>query len=155
MPHGCDRPAPRPPESRHARARGDGPPHPGVMSRSSGFRVRVRRVYEEADPSKDGARVLVDRVWPRGLAKAEARLDGWEKEVAPSSELRKWYGHDPELFDEFARRYRAELAEPGPREALDRLGECADEGPLTLLTATRDVAHSHVEVLAEELGRKH
>lgn len=117
--------------------------------------MRVRRVYEEAEPTKDGARVLVDGIWPRGLAKADARLDGWEKQVAPSTELRKWYGHDPELFDEFVRRYRAELAESERREALERLGERADEGPLTLLTATRDVEHSHVEVLAAELGRKH
>ncbi|MBA0050747.1 DUF488 family protein [Streptomyces sp. AJS327] len=113
--------------------------------------VRVRRVYEAADPSEDGTRVLVDRVWPRGLAKADAELDDWDKRVAPSTELRKWYGHDPDRYEEFARRYRAELAEPEGREALEQLREQAGRGPLTLLTATKDLAHAHTGVLAEEL----
>lgn len=109
--------------------------------------VQVRRVREEASTS-DGLRVLVDRLWPRGLAKADAVYDEWAKDVAPSSELRKWYGHDPERHDEFARRYRAELAE---NEAVERLRAVARDGTLTLLTATRDVDASHAPVLAAVL----
>ena len=75
-------------------------------------KVQVRRAYEDPAPG-DGTRVLVDRIWPRGLTKARAALGEWCKEIAPSTELRKWYGHDPERFGEFSRRYQAELAEPG------------------------------------------
>jgi uncharacterized protein YeaO (DUF488 family) len=112
--------------------------------------VRVRRVYDEASPG-DGVRVLVDRVWPRGLRKDAARLDDWAKDVAPSAELRKWYGHDPARFAEFRRRYVAELAGPGPGQALDRLRALARDRPLTLLTATRDVDFSQAAVLAAVL----
>ncbi|OON82177.1 DUF488 domain-containing protein [Streptomyces tsukubensis] len=111
-------------------------------------RVRVRRVYDPVERA-DGARVLVDRLWPRGLAKDKAHLDDWLKAVAPSRELREWYGHDPERFDDFAERYRTELAEPERAEALDRLRDLAAHGPLTLLTAVRDVPHGHVQVLAD------
>ena len=112
--------------------------------------VKVRRVYEPAS-SDDGARVLVDRVWPRGLTKEEARLDLWDKDVAPSTELRKWYGHDPERFAAFRRRYDAELADPQRAVALERLRSMAAEGPITLLTATKDVPHSHAAILATRL----
>lgn len=112
--------------------------------------VRVRRIYDPVTPA-DGARVLVDRVWPRGLTKHEAHLDEWCKPVAPSSELRKWYGHDPERFEEFRRRYLEELEEPDRAEALARLRARAAEGDLTLLTATRDVGISQAAVLAEIL----
>lgn len=114
------------------------------------MQVRVRRVYDDPAPD-DGARVLVDRVWPRGLRKDAAGLDEWAKDVAPTSELRKWYGHDPAKFDEFRRRYAAELTEPGPCEALDRLRGLAARQPVTLLTATRDVDHSQAAVLADLL----
>ena len=114
--------------------------------------VRVRRIYDDAAP-EDGKRVLVDRVWPRGVRKEDARLDEWAKDVAPSSELRTWYGHDPEKFGEFRRRYTAELEEPPPRDALDRLRELAAEGPVTLLTATRDIGRSQAAVLAQLLQR--
>jgi uncharacterized protein YeaO (DUF488 family) len=77
----------------------------------AGGTVRVRRVYEEPEPA-DGTRVLVDRIWPRGLAKAKAALDEWCKDVAPSDELRKWYSHDPDRFEEFGRRYQLELQDP-------------------------------------------
>ena len=100
--------------------------------------IRVRRVYDDPVP-EDGIRVLVDRVWPRGLRKAAARLDDWAKDVAPSRELRTWYGHDPAKFGEFRRRYTAELAQPGPEAALGRLRAMAAKGPVTLLTATRDI----------------
>ncbi|MEV0601627.1 DUF488 family protein [Streptomyces sp. NPDC050315] len=108
--------------------------------------VRMRRVYDAVDPD-DGVRVLVDRLWPRGLAKDAARLDEWLKDVSPSNELRKWYGHRAEAYEEFAERYRAELAgEPGCG-ALERLRGLAADGPLTLLTATKELELSHAAVL--------
>ncbi|MGY1454924.1 DUF488 domain-containing protein [Streptomyces sp. SS8] len=112
--------------------------------------VRVRRVYEEAGPG-DGRRVLVDRIWPRGLSRDAAELDEWCKDAAPSDGLRRWYGHDPQRYAEFAGRYRAELEEAGRHEAVERLRESAGEGTLTLLTATRDAEHSHAAVLAKVL----
>lgn len=112
--------------------------------------VRVRRVYEEPQPD-EGARVLVDRVWPRGLARDKAALDEWCKDVAPSAELRRWYGHDPDRFDEFARRYRSELAAAARAAALDHLRDLATRRPLTLLTATRQPEISQAAVLAEVL----
>ncbi|MFH8345457.1 DUF488 domain-containing protein [Streptomyces sp. NPDC018045] len=113
--------------------------------------IRRRRVYEAPDAG-DGARVLVDRLWPRGLAKDAARLDEWCKDVAPSKGLRTWYGHRPERYEEFAARYREELAASPAAEALGRLREYAAAGPLTLLTATKSMELSHVTVLAEALG---
>ena len=112
--------------------------------------IRVRRVYEEAE-SDDGFRVLVDRVWPRGLSKDSVRADDWEKRVAPSTSLRRWFGHGPDRFAEFCSRYHDELDAPSAREALDHLRRQAEHGPLTLLTATKDIAHSHVTVLADHL----
>src|SRR6266576_4526669 len=100
-------------------------------------RVELKRAYEEAD-ANDGTRVLVDRLWPRGLSKERARVDAWLKEVAPSNDLRKWFGHDPEKFAEFRRRYEAEL-ESGPgQEALARLRDLARQGPVTLVFAAHD-----------------
>ncbi|HEY7430600.1 MAG TPA: DUF488 family protein [Streptosporangiaceae bacterium] len=112
--------------------------------------VRIRRVYDAAAPD-DGPRVLVDRLWPRGLSKDAAALDEWIKAVAPSDELRRWYGHDPARFGEFSRRYARELAEPERSQALAHLRELAGAGPVTLLTATRDIEHSQAAVLAEHL----
>ena len=112
--------------------------------------IQVRRVYDE--PARaDGARVLVDRVWPRGLRNDAAHLDEWAKDVAPSAQLRTWYQHDPAKFGEFRERYLAELAAPGAREALDRLREMAASQPVTLLTATKNVDLSQAAVLAELL----
>ena len=109
--------------------------------------IRVRRVYDDPSP-EDGARVLVDRVWPRGLRKDAALLDEWAKDVAPSSGLRTWYHHDPAKFVEFRHRYTAELQQPGPREALSRLRALAAGKPVTLLTATKDLDLSQAAVLA-------
>ena len=109
--------------------------------------IRVRRVYEPAEP-QDGTRMLVDRLWPRGLRKDAVPLDEWVKDVAPSTELRSWYGHDPAKFGEFCRRYTDELSRGGARAALEHLAARAAAGPVTLLTATRDVDHSHAAVLA-------
>ncbi len=113
--------------------------------------VRLRRVYEEAGPH-DGARILVDRLWPRGVSKERAGLDEWCKEIAPSTELRKWYGHVPERFNEFKRRYRAELKEPERAEALDHLKALAKDQTITLLTATKDPTISEAAVLAGIIG---
>jgi uncharacterized protein YeaO (DUF488 family) len=113
--------------------------------------ILLRRVYD--DPAPDGgARVLVDRVWPRGLTKDAAHLDEWMKEVAPSTPLRRWYGHRPERFTEFRRRYLAELAAGQPAAAMTRLRELARTTKVTLLTATKDVNHSQAAVLAEQLS---
>lgn len=116
-----------------------------------GRSVRVRRVYEKAEPD-DGARVLVDRLWPRGLSKERAGLDEWCKEVAPSTGLRTWYGHVPERFDEFARRYRLELEQPDRAAVLDHLTTLAGKRTLTLLTATKRPEISEAAVLAEVIS---
>ena len=112
--------------------------------------VRVRRIYDE--PTRgDGTRVLVDRVWPRGLSKEKARIDKWCKEVAPSTELRRWYGYDPERFAEFSRRYRAELDDPERATALAHLRRLAEAQTMTVLTATKDIAISQAAVIADLL----
>ncbi|WP_106399485.1 DUF488 domain-containing protein [Actinocorallia populi] len=116
-----------------------------------GRQITYRRVQEGAS-ARDGRRVLVDRVWPRGVSKEKARLDEWLKDVAPSTELRRWYGHDPEKFAEFRRRYLKELHDAGHREAVDHLRDLAGRRRVTLLTATRDVEHSQAAVLAEWLN---
>lgn len=113
-------------------------------------RVRVGRVYDER-PAGKVARVLVDRLWPRGMSKDRADLDDWCREIAPSTELRRWYGHDPERFTEFGRRYRTELGDPERAEAFARLRELARQRTLILLTATRDTAISEAAVLADLL----
>src|SRR5512133_3848722 len=94
--------------------------------------VRVRRVYDEPEP-EDGTRVLVDRIWPRGLTKDKARLDQWCKQVAPSTQLRKWYSHDPERFEEFGRRYREELKDAERAPALKHLRELAKSSEAAVL----------------------
>jgi uncharacterized protein YeaO (DUF488 family) len=113
--------------------------------------VRVRRVYDEPEP-EGGTRVLVDRIWPRGLTKDKAHLDQWFKQVAPSTELRKWYSHDPERFEEFGRRYREELKDAERAQALKHLRELAKGETLTLLTATKRVEISEAAVLADLIG---
>jgi uncharacterized protein YeaO (DUF488 family) len=113
----------------------------------AGRHVQVRRIYEDPEPT-DGTRVLVDRIWPRGVSKARAALDEWCKNVAPSDELRKWYGHDPDRFEEFGRRYRRELEDPQRAEALAHLRGLAKDRQLTLLTATKRPEISEAAVLA-------
>jgi len=112
--------------------------------------VRVARIYD-GPSQQDGRRVLVDRVWPRGFSKQRADLDEWCKAVAPSSELRRWYGHDPALFAEFTRRYLTELGEGEPAAALEHLRTLTGQGRLTLLTATKAVDISQAAVLADLL----
>lgn len=111
--------------------------------------VSLARVYDP--PSGLGMRVLVDRLWPRGVSRPQAKLDQWAKDVAPSPELRRWYGHVPERFAEFARRYRAELGRPPAREVLSELAEQAQRSPVVLLTATADLEQSGAAVLKEAL----
>jgi uncharacterized protein YeaO (DUF488 family) len=115
--------------------------------------VQVRRVYDPPEPD-DGQRVLVDRLWPRGLSKQRARLDDWCKDIAPSTELRKWYGHEPERYAEFARRYRDELEDPDRAAALAGLRELASAGRLTLLTATKRSDISEAAALADLLTKR-
>jgi uncharacterized protein YeaO (DUF488 family) len=111
--------------------------------------IRIRRVYDPPERG-DGARVLVDRLWPRGLSKDKAGLAAWLKDIAPSAELRAWFGHDPERFAEFSRRYRAELA--GNEAAVDELRSLIAKGPVTLLYGAHDEAHNNAVVLADWLA---
>lgn len=113
-------------------------------------RFEIRRVYERR-ARRGGHRVLVDRLWPRGISKTEASLDEWLKDAAPSAELRRWYGHEPAKFDEFARRYRVELTASPASDAVAHLLEIARNHPVTLLTATRDLDHSGARVLYDHL----
>ncbi len=110
--------------------------------------IRVKRIYEPPD-AKDGARVLVDRLWPRGARKDSAKLALWLKDIAPSAELRRWFGHDPARFAEFSRRYRAELS--ANKDAVARMDELAKAGPVTLLYAAHDEEHNNARVLADYL----
>ena len=107
--------------------------------------VRTKRAYEPAAEG-DGYRVLIDRLWPRGVSRERAAIDEWARELAPSTELRRWFGHDPARFDEFRRRYLAELA--GRQAELDELCERARGGPLTLVYGARDTEHNDAVVLA-------
>jgi uncharacterized protein YeaO (DUF488 family) len=122
------------------------------MNRSiAASNVRLKRAYEPPEKT-DGTRILVDRLWPRGVSKEEAKLDEWIKEIAPSSELRTWFGHDPRRWDEFRKRYRSELAEHS--ETLKDLRRRAREGPITLVYSARDEIHNDAVVLRNViLGR--
>jgi len=112
--------------------------------------ISIKRAYEPPSAS-DGRRVLVDRLWPRGVSKAEARLDDWLKAVAPSDALRRWFGHQPQRWEEFRRRYREELA---GNPAVETLRKLAAEAPLTLVYGARDEAHNDAVVLAEWLRER-
>ncbi|MEU8629115.1 DUF488 family protein [Streptomyces sp. NPDC048669] len=115
--------------------------------------VRVRRVYD-AQEDGDGTRVLIDRLWPRGVAKERAAIDKWLKDLTPSKELRSWYHEDRSgtRYDDFVDRYRAELADPAHTAAVGELVALVrDGGPVTLVTAVKDVPHSHVPVLVDHL----
>jgi uncharacterized protein YeaO (DUF488 family) len=112
--------------------------------------VQIKRVYEPAS-SNDGDRVLIDRLWPRGVSRQNAKLDEWVKELAPSTELRRWFGHDPGRFDEFRRRYIEELRDERPR--LTALRRRARDGTLTLVYSALDTERNDAVVLAEILSR--
>ena len=112
--------------------------------------VRLKRAYDPASPA-DGYRVLIDRLWPRGVSRERASLDAWEKELAPSTQLREWFGHEPGRFDEFRRRYLDELR--SQRSALTALRRRARNGTVTLVYAAGDEEHNDAVVLAEVLRR--
>ena len=109
--------------------------------------VRLKRIYDEKSLS-DGQRILVDRLWPRGMSKAAAGVDRWMKEIAPSAELRNWFGHKPERWEDFRNRYRAELRQNPALEELRAMGE---RGMVTLLYAAKDQTHNHALVLEDVL----
>lgn len=111
------------------------------------------RVHDPVTP-EEGQRVLVDRLWPRGIRRDDPRVGTWLKDVAPSHGLRRWYGHDPERQADFERRYEAELAEPEAAAAFEELAAVVDAGSTTLVTATKDLGLSHVVVLARLLGQR-
>ncbi|HXR84219.1 MAG TPA: DUF488 domain-containing protein [Hanamia sp.] len=108
--------------------------------------IQLKRVYEKPD-RKDGFRILVDRLWPRGMTKEKAAVDLWLKDIAPSTELRKWFGHDPEKWKEFQKKYLKELKENN--EAVSVLREHLKKGPVTLLYASKDEVHNEAEVLKD------
>ena len=112
--------------------------------------LEVKRAYE--DPSgNDGRRILVDGLWPRGIRKEDAKIDQWLKAIAPSSALRKWYGHRPEKWEEFRSRYRAELAASPRKELLEQLASAAKNEKVTLIFGARDAEHSNAAVIAEAI----
>jgi uncharacterized protein YeaO (DUF488 family) len=113
-------------------------------------KIQIKRVYDPPEAG-DGVRILIDRLWPRGLSKAALKFDAWPKELTPSNELRKWYGHDPKLYIEFGRRYRSELA--AHKDALAALRAMIKGRKATLLTATRELELSHATVLRDLLNK--
>jgi uncharacterized protein YeaO (DUF488 family) len=112
--------------------------------------IRLKRAYEPPEPA-DGWRVLIDRLWPRGISRERAELDAWEQELAPSPDLRRWFGHEPSRFEAFRRRYVEELRDQRPR--LTALRRRARAGTLTLVYSARDTEHNDAVVLAEVLRR--
>lgn len=122
-----------------------------MTARRPAARYSIERAYDPPVPGR--YRVLVDRLWPRGVSKERAALDRWAREVAPSTELRRWYGHDPDRFDEFARRYRAELKTAEPKAVVKELRELARRRKVALVTATKDIEHSGAVVLEAVLAR--
>ncbi len=119
-----------------------------MSTRIPASHIVLKRAYEPA-AADDGSRVLVDRLWPRGVAKADAKLDAWMKEIAPSTELRKWFGHDPARWEEFRKRYRDELDAHG--DLIAELRSLARKGRLTLVYSAHDEAHNDAVVLRERL----
>lgn len=113
--------------------------------------IKMKRVYEQPEAG-DGFRILIDRLWPRGLKKREAQVDLWLKEAAPSTELRKWFGHDPEKWEEFKKRYFKELDKAGP--AVAEIRDRAKKGDLTLVFGAKDDKHSNAAALLEYLDQK-
>lgn len=121
------------------------------MSATKQWKVAIKRAYEPPAP-EDGERILVDRLWPRGVSKANARLDLWLKDIAPSAELREWFGHDPAKYEEFRRRYLAELKEEPGKSALATLREHCARGQVTLVFAAREAEHNDATVLRDLLN---
>jgi uncharacterized protein YeaO (DUF488 family) len=116
-------------------------------------KIKLKRVYDPAAPT-DGERYLVERLWPRGVSKERAQLAGWLKDLGPSPELRKWYGHQRDRWPEFRQRYLAELADPAKLPLLDQLREAARRGAITLVLAASDPEHSSALLVKEYLEGK-
>ena len=119
-----------------------------MSKKISARRIRLKRAYEPPS-ADDGPRILIDRLWPRGVKKKEAQIDQWAKGIAPSTELRKWFGHEPARWEEFRRRYTAELH--AHSEQLDNLRELARSGTITLVYAAHDEVHNHAVVFRDVL----
>lgn len=124
------------------------------MSEQSGLKIALKRAYDEPEAS-DGTRVLVDRLWPRGVSKERAHIDLWLKDIAPSNELRKWYGHDPAKFEQFRQRYKDELASEPAQAAVEKLRDMAQHGQLTLIFSAHDADLSNAAVLRDYLMHLH
>lgn len=114
--------------------------------------IKLKRAYEPASPD-DGYRVLVDRLWPRGVAKADLEIDSWMKDLGPRTELRKWFGHDPERWTAFRERYLRELDDPEKQRLLESLAERARQGMVTLVYSARDTEHNQAVVLKQALDQ--
>jgi uncharacterized protein YeaO (DUF488 family) len=115
--------------------------------------IKIKRIYEKPERS-DGKRILIDRLWPRGLSKENARIDEWLKEIAPSDELRRWYGHKQERWEDFRNRYRAELSQAPLKELVDELRKEAKRSTISLLFAAADREHCNATVLKEILEKR-
>lgn len=114
--------------------------------------LNIKRAYDKKE-SGDGKRILIDRLWPRGLSKAEADIDEWVKELGPSTELRKWFGHDPERWAEFQKRYIRELSEADKKALLENISQMARRQNVTLIYSAKDTEHNDVKVLEEIIGK--
>jgi uncharacterized protein YeaO (DUF488 family) len=123
---------------------------PATKAESRNMKIKIKRVYEQPDKD-DGVRILVDRLWPRGLTKEKAAVDLWLKEIAPSTELRKWFGHDPEKWSSFRARYETELRHNN--DLIKLLKQKAREGTVTLVYGARDQKHNEALVLKQFLGK--
>ena len=115
--------------------------------------LKIKRAYEAAE-NDDGKRILIDRLWPRGVSKVEARIDEWMKDLAPSTELRQWFGHDTDKWEEFRKRYKKELASPEGTRLLEDIARRARSGPITLVYGAKDTEHNNAKVL-EEIINEH
>lgn len=113
--------------------------------------IRIKRIYEEAY-DQDGHRILIDRLWPRGVSKEKAKLHDWKKEIAPSEKLRKWFDHDPDKFEEFSKKYKKELKNKS--EEINAVREIAKEHRVSLLYGAKDENHNHAIILKEFLEKK-
>ncbi len=110
--------------------------------------IKIKRAYEAKAPG-DGRRILIDRLWPRGLSKSEAQINEWLKDLGPSTDLRKWFGHDPEKWEEFKKRYLKELSSPEKIKLLEDIARKAKQDSITLIYSARDTEHSDANVLEE------
>ncbi len=123
------------------------------MARRQDLTIKLKRAYDKP-ANDDGTRILVDRIWPRGLSKERAHIDLWLKDVAPSSELRKWFAHDPARFSEFRQRYQQELATGSGQDALQKLRDLAHQQPVTLIFSAHDTDHNNAVILRDLVQQK-